>query len=265
MYRAYLKRDDTWLPTACKEDVINHDADVVVFDTYTDDADILEEIHKHEIGRYVAKSPNFNGYLVTDFPCLYSSCDDEIEKAVKEYGKIYLFNQNYFGARKFTHKKRSVYVFVKGKYSDEWPNFIFEPVTVNDRRLHAVTYEPELWELANKKFNKAKKSTDKVTSGMLVGYHDLKRHIYSLQTDGTVLETPLPGHLCVAIMSHDFYVGANVTNKVLSGVAKEWVKYAKENTARFLEKKWATEKELEFLNSRFKKVARIKDEQSTNN
>ena len=263
MYRAYLKQDDKWLPTTTKEEVINHYDDVVIFDSYVDDTDILEEIQRHEIDRYVARLPNSNGYLVTDFPCLHNPCDDEIERAVKEYGKVYVFNQSYFGARKFTYKKRTVYLFVK--YDNGWPNFIFEPVTVNERKLHAVTYEPDLWERANNKYNRVKKPTAKVTSDMLVRYYDLKRHIYSLQTDGFILHSPKAGQLCGMILVHDYYNGVDETNRILFNLAKEWVKHAKENTARFLEKKWATEKELEFLNSRFKKVARIKDEQSTNN
>lgn len=43
-------------------------------------------------------------------------------------------------------------------------------------------------------------------------------------------------------------------------MAQKWVKYKKENSLKFLEKKWLTVDEIRFLNLRFKKICTPEEE-----
>lgn len=255
MYSAYLRTGDIWKRETDASKILEHDGECVMCDTKEDEAEIGLTLAGMEPDRYVSKTGSW--FVVTDDPYYEIITDDAIETLGKT-GKVIIGNINSDWVH---HSNKNRVYYVAGLNAKQRDGVIAEK---NEEDNWTLTQNMELWAIANKKVDKLRHKrkiaveTAKVTHPEVVklGYHLGYQCGFQFGNSGT-------SNLIGGILIHDQYKGQEATNEKIMELALKWVKYKKENSLKFLEKKWLTVDEIRFLNLRFKKITETEEETTT--
>jgi len=260
MYSAYLRTGDIWKRETDASKILAHDGECVMCDTKEDEADIGLTLAGMEPERHVSpaysQSVGFACYefVVTDDPYFPTITDDAIE-TLEKTGKIIVGSMSHDWVH---HSNKNRVYYIAGLNAKQRDGVIAEQ---DEDNIWTLTQNMELWTIANKKVDKLRHKrkvaveTAKVTHPEVVrlGYHLGYSCGFQFGNSGT-------SNLIGGILIHDQYKGQEETDKKIMELAQKWVKYKKENSLKFLEKKWLTVDEIRFLNLRFKKITQEEEE-----
>jgi hypothetical protein len=259
MYSAYLRTGDIWKRETNASKILEHDGECVMCDTKEDEADVGLTLAGMEPNRHVSPAHNTThgfawDYMVTDDP-YYPTITDAAIETLEKTGKIIVGHMSHDWVH---HNNKNRVYYIAGLNAKQQDGIIAEQ---DEDGIWILTQNMELWTIANKKVDKLRHKRKVAVETAKVTHPEVVRLGYSLgYSCGFQFGNSGTSNLIGGILIHDQYKGQEETDKKIMELAQKWVKYKKENSLKFLEKKWLTVDEIRFLNLRFKKICTPEEE-----